>query len=65
LEKKQEVLKAMEKKLGSTATIDDLHFEKILNKSKKSIRAPNLFQMQIEGRKRCDSKTLTIRWKGV
>ena len=33
------------------------------NRSNKGIKAPNLYQMQMEARRRGESKSMKIRWK--
>lgn len=43
--------------------LEDFDMDGMYMRSKRSIKAPNLFQMQLEGRKRDKSKPLTIRWK--
>jgi hypothetical protein len=58
-------LETIDEKIGNVVVKERLKYGKaILNKNKK-IKAPNLFQMQIEGRKRSGSISLVDKWKGV
>lgn len=59
------MLETIDEKIGSVAAMEGLKYGKGMANNRKMIKAPNLFQMQIEGRKRSGSISLVDRWKGV